>query len=397
MLRINILLFLAAAGVSGCWYVLVDHCASNTGNFFCPPDTPWCNGCNNSKTGCQREKPKDSCKAFSPDHCASQTKELGGADEYCAGKDMGARPICDGCVRENDGCVAERNNPDHCYEDDTGTGSSSGGTETSGSTSSTSSSGSTGSTSSTGSTGSSGSTGGPTPCGDHAECAAMGAGTDYCKPSTGECVPCLEDVHCTMNDAAACNTMTNECEPCTENPDCDGVTGMDVCDDGACVQCTPEQEEVCMGKVCSALTNICTDADPGTVVECAACEADSQCEADRICVTQVFMGQTIGHFCFPIQQDGSCVPEKPYSSPMMLTSVEGVSEVVCVLDLTTCPARNDYGSMPGCKADDECGAPKLPDGLCRMEPLDTTKCTYPCNSDDDCPTGSTCPASECTL
>ncbi len=388
MLRINILVFLTAAGVGACTIVLENHCGSNAGNFSCPSATPWCNSCAN-KTDCQLEEPEDSCKAFSPDHCASQTVEPGGADAYCAGRDGGVRPTCDGCVKENDGCVVERNNPRYCYGDDTGTGSSSGGTET------TVTSGSTSSSDSTGSTGSSGSTGGPTPCVGHAECAAMGVGTDYCKPSTGECVPCLEDVHCTTDDAAACNTTTNECEACTENPDCDGVTGMDVCNDGACVQCTPGQEEACMGTVCSAFATTCTSATPGSATVCDACEADGQCADGQLCVQQVFESMSIGHFCFwrldaPGGPNGDCDAERPYSHDATATSVEGVQTDICDLRVTTCPALADYPTKE-CDKDADCGVPKIADGKC-----ESLTCTVPCVEQVDCPVGMCSGAFSCS-
>ncbi len=223
----------------------------------------------------------------------------------------------------------------------------------------------------------------------------MAAGTDYCKPSTGECVPCLEDVHCTTDDAAACNTTTNECEPCTENPDCDGVMGIDVCDDGACVQCTPEQEDACVGKVCSALTNTCTSATPGSATVCEACEADSQCRAGQLCVEQLFTDQdsmthSIGHYCFAEQQVGTCsTAPATYREPLAATSVEGVSAIVCNLDNTTCPARNDYGK--DCTSEAECGASGIVDGMCELkEGYTVTLCTYFCDGHLDCPTGNLC-------
>jgi hypothetical protein len=214
------------------------------------------------------------------------------------------------------------------------------------------------------------------------------------------CVECVVNGDC--NDPAASRCQANQCVPCTDGTDaeCAGITvngvARNVCDAGLCVQCNGRNftacangTNVCNGLPGDPLANTCTTTPIRTTSSCGACVGDAQCQADQLCVEQVFDSQRTGFFCFPRDAGAGC--ERPFSNQLTgSVSVDDVAATICGLRVTTCPAFNDAGDA--CTADTECGAPAISDGVCADGPPGTgTFCATPCNGSDlNCLPGADC-------
>ncbi len=282
------------------------------------------------------------------------------------------------------------------------------------------------------------------PCVRNEDCAhvtdAQGGSLPICE--AGECRECATNADCISPDAPRCD-QTYRCAPCQLNDDCEGIEGADgeafgVCDLSAgeaqaqCVECTGADYEACGTSggtplVCNSLERRCSTALEGSAVTCGGCVSDAQCSDGRLCVEQVFEGQSVGYFCLYREDTlGDCQAQgRPYVASIAgISSVDGVDATVCGLAVSTCPARQDYrtkdcglGEVAG-GAGGASGAPVMAGGggssgsagadallrpelsLCGFAAPDDARCvpwgeqlyrcTMRCVSTDDCLPGSTC-------
>jgi hypothetical protein len=231
-----------------------------------------------------------------------------------------------------------------------------------------------------------------------------------CDVENHECVDCLTDAQCTAPNASRCDLDSDECAGCQTNAQCDGVDGLpatdNACNDGVCRECTPETEaETCPAdKTCNPKTYQCTGEEAGSLAECDACVADSECGDDGApseayrCVPLDYEGErfpdTNTGFCLKsIELGGSC--SNPYRIVLAKQSLSGAGvDDYCGIneDLTTCPAVRALLADTECdpsSGDADCPQPA---GLCRELPGAVDRCTYRCNSIVECQVpGSTCP------
>jgi hypothetical protein len=228
-------------------------------------------------------------------------------------------------------------------------------------------------------------------------CDAM---SPVCDEENNVCV-CNTDADCNTPELARCNTAEQTCEPCQADSQCDGIEGLpatdNVCDDGTCVDCTPETEaDTCDGMVsCNALTNTCTDTRIGSLFVCDECVADSECgdgsepSNDYRCIPMFypdgirFPDKNAG-FCLKTTESGC---ERPYavtlqdrtslSEPASANNYCGINE-----SLATCPA------VAALVADDRCpgGSDEEfpPGGICRQVGALQDRCTYLCSGETQC-------------
>ena len=234
-----------------------------------------------------------------------------------------------------------------------------------------------------------------TTCAANTDCTDTPA-TPVCNTTTGLCVACLGDDDCTGADAAKCNTTTNTCEACTSNSHCDSVSGLGVCDDGDCVQCTAADESACGTYICLPTSNTCSDEiEQNKTPPCDSCVADSQCQTDHNCVATNYMGTANGTYCLKLQSAGC---ERPFSVAITAASVSGAAEVTyCGIDqsVVSCDAVRSLQNGMECSGGDaaECNA----DGA-RCETIDMipNQCTYACTGAAvRCPTGLSCAGEYC--
>lgn len=217
-----------------------------------------------------------------------------------------------------------------------------------------------------------------------------------CDVEAMECVNCLGDENCTALRASRCNLDTNECEPCLTNADCDGVDGLantgNACDDGECVECTPETESAtCSGGVsCNPATRTCTETQVGSLRVCEPCLADSECGSGGApstahrCVPMFYPDPQTR---FPDDETGFCLKttdggcERPYSITLSgRSSLSGSARSdYCGINesLATCPAVRALEEDTRCDggADEECPV----SGLCRQVGSLLNRCTYRCS------------------
>jgi hypothetical protein len=237
--------------------------------------------------------------------------------------------------------------------------------------------------------------------------------TLVCKTGAFKCVECNASSDCNDPTEAGCDTERNECEGCQNGADCVGIEGRPLCDDGTCVECTPDTEDVdCKGKSCDPLTRQCTNTTVGSLETCEACVADSECgvagspSEEHRCVEMFFDGERypddeIG-FCLKTT-DGGC--EQPYSVTLQnRRSLSAASpDDYCGIreELATCPAVKALVDGRECRTGDAQECPQ-PSGLCEQVGNLQNRCTYRCNvvqqcllmGDPDNPNaGSTCPSS----
>lgn len=247
---------------------------------------------------------------------------------------------------------------------------------------------------------------------DDAYCTDQGM---VCNTASFMCVGCLGDADCTDPLASHCDN--NVCTPCSEHVHCDEVDGLgraeNACDDGLCVDCTPETEtETCPGtQTCNPATRECNNISVGALNVCEECVSDSQCgedgqasEAFR-CVPMFYPNQETR---FPSDQVGFCLKsielggacENPFRIVLTRPSLSGAeADDYCGINenLATCPAvlalLEDQDCNPD-NGDDDCPQPS---GLCRELPGMTDKCTYLCSDPVECKDppvpGSTCDSS----
>ena len=200
---------------------------------------------------------------------------------------------------------------------------------------------------------------------------------------TQTCVGCVDNSDCGAPSASTCDA--GACVACAANDDCAHIGGAPLCDAGVCVECSPADESACGDNSCDPATGTCTTVPRGSVGECRACNADSECTTGYGCVAMEFDGNARpGGYCLPVDT-GGC--EAPLPTSVARTSLSGTAGDYCTLNeaLTTCEALLDYNA-PGCSDASDCGDPNLDDALC--EPIEfelAARCTFPCVTSDECP------------
>lgn len=223
---------------------------------------------------------------------------------------------------------------------------------------------------------------------------------------------CLSDDDCTERTASRCDLETNTCDVCETNAQCDGVEGLspegNACDDGLCVDCTPDSEaETCANdKSCNPDTNTCTNTTVGSLTVCEACVADSECgdagapsDAFR-CVpmfypdAQTRFPDAETGFCLEIFAPGGCeqpyairISDRPSLSDDQARSYCGINE-----SLTTCPAVRALDANQTCQSGENADCPE--GGVCGDVGGLADRCTYLCSDETECDEppnpGSTC-------
>jgi len=257
-------------------------------------------------------------------------------------------------------------------------------------------------------------------CNDSLQCVECTAEKDsfcteqtlVCKTGAFDCVDCNTSSDCNDPAAARCNTAQNECEECEGSADCTSIQGRPVCDNGTCVQCTPDTEDVdCEGKSCDPRTELCTETTLSSLETCEACVADSECglegspSEEHRCVEMFYpTGERFPDdetgFCLKVFAPGGC--EQPYA--IRISDRESLSgdplESYCGINetLATCPAVRALSQNDACPLGEDSECPQS--GLCRDVGGLPNRCTYPCASvveclenDPDGRPGSTCASS----
>lgn len=209
---------------------------------------------------------------------------------------------------------------------------------------------------------------------------------DSC-PQGVRCVECETDLDC-GSDAPICDD--GFCTGCSSSNDCIRFLDEPICDDDACVECTPDERDACGSFSCNALTNSCTTTQTRSKDTCEACVADEECQTDQKCVPMFFAGaMRPSGYCLdtPDMLSGCGVP---YPVEVRRVSLSGFPQsAYCTIneDLSTCEALKDYGRT--CNDPEDCGAENVADGQCK--PFDGfDRCTYDCDSSNQCSGGSTC-------
>ncbi len=230
--------------------------------------------------------------------------------------------------------------------------------------------------------------------------------TPLCDTNTNTCVECLGNADCTDATASKCDAGT--CTGCGANADCSHINGMTVCDAEAseCVECTGTDYSACgddMGTplVCDSLLRTCTSNKEHDVSACKPCVSDAHCKLGQMCVLETFQSQDVGYFCFWKQSGGNGAPTdcaatgRPYVDLLQNSvSVDGTTADICALQVSTCPARNEFGTKDcatSAAADDsKCSFDAPNDSKCFQVSASVFHCTMVCSNDNDCPTGISC-------
>jgi len=240
---------------------------------------------------------------------------------------------------------------------------------------------------------------------------ACTSATPVCDTTSNTCVACNVSSDCSSLAAPQCNVTTHVCEACTADAACMGRPGTTVCDTAAggdCVQCTADNRMACGANVCAPATNTCTTLPSRALQACEACLHDAQCQTGQLCVATVYADpppeRTVGSFCLwrrsaPLPgPTGTCgLGSRPYAATRTATSTDGVSDSICDLRTTTCPALLQQATpVTGCAVpftdDAACGAPMFNDGRCRLNGAAEPRCSYPCGGIEDCRSGFSCPS-----
>lgn len=116
--------------------------------------------------------------------------------------------------------------------------------------------------------------------------------------STTDPLPCTSHDECTDPDAPFCG-VSGECGTCDGTEDPNGACaernpGLPICDEGACVQCTPENPSACTGEtpVCDGAMNTCTGCTAHEQCGEAACNLFTGACLPADTVVHVGPGQT---------------------------------------------------------------------------------------------------------
>jgi len=234
-------------------------------------------------------------------------------------------------------------------------------------------------------------------------CVAEGdcTGGLHCDMTSHACVECTTMAQCTDVGMSRCDTTAHTCGACTVNGDCTHLTGTTVCDTaaGSCVQCSATDQTACTSGICLTGTGTCAPMG-GATSTCGACTHDADCHAGQLCIPMTHSSTVVGNFCaWRLDAAGLGAPggdclanARPYTRPTMVTSVDGVSTMVCTLRSTTCEALSNF--LSACTpatapaSSTMCGSHM--DGFCVHEGS-MTACTTECVTNEDCKcTGGSC-------
>ena len=216
-----------------------------------------------------------------------------------------------------------------------------------------------------------------------------------CNTTKGACVACNENNDCKDAAASRCDTSTNTCSACSVDDDCKQIDGKGVCSVGVCVQCTVTNEKACSNDAnsCNPKTNTCTGTAKGSVDNCRACLADSECIGGNVesptvrCVPMTFGTSATPRGGYCLQRRAAQVCARPFAVLMKAVSLSGAAEEdYCGVSqaTTTCEAVLDMKASKACNDDNfQCGIGY--DALCKQA-LSTGAytCTIPCSESIQC-------------
>jgi hypothetical protein len=175
---------------------------------------------------------------------------------------------------------------------------------------------------------------------------------------------------------------------------------------GTCVQCNTNADCTGANTACDTATHTCTSYTPGSAIACGACLADAQCASGQLCVPMTFRSMPVGSFCAWRRSatgsgapNGSCNNVRPHINLVSATSIDGVADMVCEPQVTSCPALANFrmgatvptmtamcsGMTTGTSDDPGCGAAGIADGFCRIDSSMNHYCTVECTTAQDCP------------
>ncbi len=200
------------------------------------------------------------------------------------------------------------------------------------------------------------------------------------------CVECLNDNNCSQ-ELPVCDG--GSCTVCSSDADCTRFNNARVCENGACVECVPGENQ-CGVTSCDPSTNLCTATGIETIGACEECVADEECLEDHACVRMEYRdGLRTESFCLPIKA-GNLPCASPYQN-LVTRSTVSTAEMVTVCTIAerfvTCEAFQDYFNP--CDEDSDCGLETATDGLCKPFAGDR-RCTYACEQSRECRSASTC-------
>ena len=181
----------------------------------------------------------------------------------------------------------------------------------------------------------------------------QGVAASRCDPSTGTCVHCTADEHCD-SDAPICDRMAGQCVACLANDDCEEPQWCHR-SSGRCVECEPES------RVCVGTKPVHCSAD-GAALVLPPCDATSTCKAGE-CERKPYgpcssvSDCSPGWVCAAAGQGRWCAPHPGG------------------MQCSTCPAH-EFPTSHGTRC------------------LATHVCGVLCSSQNDCPSGMQCEASE---
>ena len=220
---------------------------------------------------------------------------------------------------------------------------------------------------------------------------------------TGGAPACTTDADCTNPTAAKCDTSAGTCVPCDASPQCQGLTGTEVCattgdDAGTCIQCNA-QEGCADTQTCNLLDNTCADVAPQALGTCDACTNDVQCPNNHRCVPMEYpVGTAHWYYCLQVEDAGNCT--EPYTSLLNnRTTVNDQSgSRFCGIDedTATCDAVRALLDNWRCTGTDGMCSPDglVPEApvsaaLCRPVGGTANRCTYACAGASECkPSGA---------
>ena len=181
-----------------------------------------------------------------------------------------------------------------------------------------------------------------------------------CKASSGECVTCTGDAHC--SDGKLCDTAASKCVECLEDAQCDD--GRCQPDSHKCVQCLEGAD--CLSGACDEANHTCTE-----------CAADGDCDDGDACTADACTGGQCLHTGLPDGVD--CDTDNPCTAG---ACVDGDCKVEYMPDQTNCDDGDPCTKNDRCVSGN-CIGMKLMD--CNQEDKDKdgfTKAEGDCDDND---------------
>ena len=260
---------------------------------------------------------------------------------------------------------------------------------------------------------------------------AFGGASGFCEPTSQQCVECLQDNHCgrlQVCDTAngfecrlqcfagrcppnqVCDPASDTCVACINDMDCGG--GRVCSATRQCVECTIDSH--CAGQVGRPYC--------GGNSECVGCRSDADCTAPATCDSQrrECLAAAGRGLCEPCEMDGQCGGSNDFCLGFRFGPNQFVDRA-CAQDCSNTPCPQGYECIdtrgnsarqcrptypmrnPTCEAvrhlgepcqqtstDPGCGLSNFQDARCDTSPAGNLVCTYWCDTDDDCASGTTC-------